>query len=266
MTVHPTALIDSRAVIDPSAEIGPFVVIDGPVSIGAGTRVQAHAVIRGRTTIGRENAIHSGASIGGDPQDLSYAGAETELRIGDRNVFREHSAVHRGSRSDSATSIGNDGYFMTESHVAHDCRVGDHVVLASGAKLGGHVVLGDRVFVGGNAVVHQFVRVGRLAMLRGLSRAARDVPPFGIMDETHTVRALNRVGLRRAGYEPGRVRALQRAFVRLFRRRTNLRLAMAEIESEPLTEEVRELLDFIRASKRGVCMGPRTRAPEDAEA
>jgi UDP-N-acetylglucosamine acyltransferase len=256
--IHPTALLDPGARIDPGAEVGPFVVMGGSVVVGAGTRIHAHAVLGGRTTIGRDNVIHSGAVIGGDPQDLSFAGGDTELRIGDRNVFREHSEVHGGSRPGSATSIGSEGYFMSQSHVAHDCRVGDHVVLASGAKLGGHVVVEDRVFVGGNAVVHQFVRVGRLALLRGVSRAARDVPPFSIVDGTHTVRALNRVGLRRAGCDPARVHALQRAFVRLFRGRTNLRLAMAEIESGPLTEEVQELLAFIRASRRGVCMGPRS--------
>jgi UDP-N-acetylglucosamine acyltransferase len=265
MSIHPTALVDPRAEIDLSADIGPFVVIEGPVVVGAATRVGAHAVLGGRTTIGRDNVIHAGAVIGGDPQDLSYTGGETHLRIGDRNVFREHSEVHRGSGPEAGTWIGDDNYLMSQSHVGHDCRLGDHVILASGAKLGGHVEVGDRAFVGGNTVVHQFVRVGRLAMLRGLARASRDVPPFAVMDETHTIRGLNRVGLRRAGYDAAAVRALQRAFVRLFRTRMNLRSAMAEIEAGALTDEVRELLDFIRASRRGVCMGPKRESGEGSD-
>lgn len=257
MAIHPTALIDRRAVIDPSADIGPFVVVDGPVAIGARTRILAHTVVTGHTAIGCDNVIHMGAVIGHEPQDLSYRGAQTRLRIGDRNVIREHSEVHRGSKTEAGTVIGHDNYLMSHVHVGHDCRLGDHIIMATGATLGGHVELADHVFVSGLCVVHQFVRIGRLALLRGLSRTARDVPPFTIMDETHTLRGLNRVGLRRAGFGGEQIRALQRAFVHLFRKPRNLRRAMAELEMEPLTPEVQHLLEFIRASRRGVCTGPR---------
>jgi UDP-N-acetylglucosamine acyltransferase len=256
MPIHPTAIVDPRADIDPSAEIGPFVIVDGPVQIGPGTRVHARAFLTGGTVIGRDNVIHVGAVIGHEPQLLGFDGGATPLRIGDRNVFREQCEVHRASTADGATIIGDDNLLMSHSHVGHDCRIGNRVILATGATLGGHVEIGDQVFVSGNCVVHQFVRIGRLALLRGLSRTSRDVPPFCVMDGTHTVRALNRVGLRRAGWSGEQVRALQRAFVRLFRRRQNLKTALAEIEAEPMSAEARELVEFIRASRRGVCSGP----------
>jgi UDP-N-acetylglucosamine acyltransferase len=259
MPIHPSALIDSRAEIDPTADIGPYVVIDGPAVIGAGTRVLAHAVITGRTMIGRDNVIHMGAVIGHEPQDILYAGQDTALRIGDRNVLREHCEVHRGSKT-VETSIGNDNYLMSQAHVGHDCRLGNHIIMATGATLAGHVEVGDQAYISGNCVVHQFIRIGRLALMRGLSRTSRDVPPFCIMDGTHTVRAINRVGLRRAGFSPEQIRATQRAFVVLFQSRRNMRLAIEELESQPCSDEVRHLLDFIRASKRGVAAGPRQRA------
>jgi UDP-N-acetylglucosamine acyltransferase len=188
---------------------------------------------------------------------LAFTGEESYVRVGDRNVIREHVQVHRGTKPGSATIIGNDNYLMATSHVGHNCRIGDHVLLTNGAMLGGYVDVEDQVIISGNCTVHQFVRVGRLAILRGLSRASRDVPPFCIMDGTHTVRAINRVGLRRAGFSALQTRALQNAFNRLFRRAVNLRKAIAEVEAEPLSTEVRYLIDFIRASKRGVCFGPR---------
>jgi UDP-N-acetylglucosamine acyltransferase len=257
MPIHPTAVIDPHAEIDPSADIGPYVVVDGPVVIGARTRVCAHAMLTGRTTIGTDNVIHMGAILGHVPQDVGWTDAECGLRIGDRNVFREHSTVHRATKPASATVIGNDNYLMVNAHVAHDCQVGDHVIIADGALMAGHVQVDDRAFISGNCVVHQHVRIGRLAFLRGLSRTSRDVPPFCIMDGTHTVRGLNRVGLRRAGLTGEQIRALQRAFVQLFRTRRNLRFAVAEIEAQSPTREVAELLQFIRASRRGVACGPR---------
>jgi len=165
--------------------------------------------------------------------------------------------IHRGTKPGSATVIGDDNYLMNNAHVAHNCRIGNRVIIANGALLGGYVEVDDLTFVSGNCVVHQFVRIGRLAMLRGLSRTSRDVPPFCIMDGTHTVRGLNRVGLRRAGFTSAQVHALQRAFTRLFRRATNLSAAVDELEAGECSAEVRQLIAFIRASKRGVCMGPR---------
>src|SRR5262249_1500705 len=156
-----------------------------------------------------------------------------------------------------ATEIGSDNYIMSTAHIGHNCRLGNGVILTNGAMLGGYVQVDDQAVISGNCVVHQFVRIGRLALLRGLSKTSRDVPPFCIMDRTQTVRALNRVGLRRAGFTAERIRELQNAFSVLFRRARNLRTAIAEVEQGPCSPEVRELLDFIRASTRGVAMGPR---------
>ena len=257
MPIHPTALIDPRAEIHPEADIGPYVVIEGPARVGRGTRVLAHAVLTGESEIGDNNEIHMGAVIGHTPQDLAYKGGQSFVKIGHRNVIREHSQIHRGTTEGSATVIGNDNYLMHHSHVAHNCQLGNQTIIAGGALLAGYVQVEDQAFISGNCVVHQFVRIGTLAILRGLSRTSRDVPPFCIMDGTHTVRGLNVVGLRRAGFSHERIRALKQAFTRLFRQKVNLRRVVTELRLEPCSPDVLYLLNFIEQSKRGVCFGPR---------
>ena len=233
MPIHPTALIDPRAEIHPEADIGPYVVIEGPARVGRGTRVLAHAVLTGESEIGDNNEIHMGAVIGHTPQDLAYKGGQSFVKIGHRNVIREHSQIHRGTTEGSATVIGNDNYLMHHSHVAHNCQLGNQTIIAGGALLAGYVQVEDQAFISGNCVVHQFVRIGTLAILRGLSRTSRDVPPFCIMDGTHTVRGLNVVGLRRAGFSHERILALKQAFTRLFRQKVNLRRVVEELRLEP---------------------------------
>lgn len=257
--IHATAVVDPAAEVDSTASVGPYVVIEGPVRVGPGCRVMSHAVLRGGTTLGARNVVHPGAVLGGEPQDMAFSGAESFLTIGDDNVFREFVTVHRGTSAGSATVIGHRNYFMQNAHVAHNCRVGNGAIVAGGALLAGHVDLADRAFVSGNCVVHQHVRIGRFALLRGLSRTSRDVPPFCLMDGTHTVRGVNVIGLRRAGFEAERVRAIRRAVARLFGRPTHLGRALAEVEAAASTDDVRELVAFVRASKRGVCIAPRTR-------
>jgi UDP-N-acetylglucosamine acyltransferase len=256
VSIHPTAVIDRRAEIDSECEIGPYVVVEGPVKIRRGTRVMAHATLMGWTEIGEENEIHPGAVLGDAPQDKAYAGTESYLKIGSRNVFREFVQIHRGTVPASSTIIGNDNYLMAGSHVGHNCRLGDHIVLANGALLAGHVEVEDRAFISGNCVVHQFVRVGELSLMRGLSGASRDVPPYSIVDWQHTVRGVNVVGLKRAGLDEQKIRRLKEAFRVLFRKGRNLGLAVREIEvNEDLAPEVLRLLEFIKSSKRGVCFG-----------
>lgn len=258
MAIHPTAVVSSRAELDAEVDVGPYVVIDGPVRIGRGTRILAHAVLTGWTRVGWDNEIHMGAVVGHVPQDVAYTGARSYLRIGDRNVIREHSQIHRGTEAESETVVGDDNFLMQHAHVAHNCRLGNHTVIGGGALLAGHVSVEDRAFVSGNCVVHQTVRIGTLALLRGLSRTSRDVPPFCIMDGTHTVRGINVVGLRRAGFGPERIADLRRAFSALFRRRGDLsRKVETLLDSGPSTD-VRRLIEFIRGSERGVCFGPRT--------
>ena len=267
MPIHPTAIVDPRATIDPTADLGPYVVIEGPVEVGPRTRVMAHAVLFGRTILGADNVVHPGAVLGAEPQDVKYAGGPTGCRIGHRNVIREHAEIQRATAPDTWTVVGDDNYFMTRSHVAHNCTIGNQTIIASGALIAGHASVADQAFVSGNCVVHQYTRIGRLAILRGLSRTSRDVPPFSIMDGTHTVRGVNRVGLRRAGVDAARIRTLVQAFRILFRVRTNLAAAMTRVEAELASPDVDELLAFIRAAKRGVAMGPvRGAAAEDAEA
>ena len=256
MTIHPTAIIDPRAEIDSEAEIGPYVVIDGAVKVMGGTRVMAHAYLTGWTEIGADNEIHPGAVLGDAPQDTAYKGQQTFLRIGDRNIIREHVQVHRGTAAGSATTIGNDNFLMATAHVGHNCKLGDNVVLANGALLGGHVEVGNNVFISGNCVVHQFVRIGDYALMRGLSGTSRDVPPFAIVDWQHTVRGVNVVGLKRAGFDEKRIRALRGAFRVLFRKGRNLALAVQEVEkSAGANTDVLALLEFIKSSERGVCFG-----------
>ena len=265
MGIHATAVVDPRAEIDATADIGPYVVIDGPVRVGPRTRVMSHAFLTGDSALGADNIVHPGAVIGHEPQDLAYRGAPTGLRIGDRNVIREHAEIHRATQEGTLTIVGSDNYLMSHAHIAHNCHVGDRTIICSGALVAGHVVVGDQAFVSGNCVVHQHVRIGRLAILRGLSRTSRDVPPFAIMDGTHTIRGLNRVGLRRAGFDRARTRALQDAFRILFRTRQNLREALARVEGEIRSDDVAELVAFVRASKRGVAMGPRNAGVVDAD-
>jgi UDP-N-acetylglucosamine acyltransferase len=256
MSIHPTAVVDPRSEIDPDAEIGAYVVIDGQVKIRRGTRVMAHAYLTGWTEIGEENQIHPGAALGGPPQDKAYGGEETYLKIGARNIIREHVQIHRGTAAGSTTVIGNDNFLMATAHVGHNCRLGDGVILANGARLGGHVEVGNHVFISGNCVVHQFVRVGDYALMRGLSGTSRDVPPYAIIDWQHTVRGVNVVGLKRAGFDEERIRAIRGAFRTLFRKSRNIALAVKEVEkSGEASSDVLALLEFIKASKRGVCCG-----------
>lgn len=256
MAIHATAIIDAKAEIDAEAEIGPYVVIEGPVKVGRGTRIMAHGYITGCTEIGEHNEIHPGAALGGPPQDKAYKDEESYLKIGAHNIIREHVQVHRGTVVGSSTVLGDNNFLMANSHVGHNCKLGNHNVLANGALLGGYVEVGDHVFISGNCVVHQFVRIGDYALMRGLSGTSRDVPPFAIVDWQHTVRGVNVVGLKRAGFSETRVREIREAFRTLFRKGRNLSLAIKEIEDAGrVGPDVLTLLEFIRSSKRGVCFG-----------
>ena len=256
MSIHPSAVIDSKAEIDSDVDIGPYVVIERSVKIKRGTRVMAHAYLTGWTEIGESNEIHPGVVLGDAPQDKAYKEEETYLRIGDRNIFREHVQVHRGTVAGSSTVIGNNNFLMATSHVGHNCKLGDEVILANGALLGGYVEVGSNVFISGNCVVHQFVRIGDFSLMRGLSGTSRDVPPYAIVDWQHRVRGVNVVGLKRAGYDEKRIRAIRDAYRVLFRTGRNLAIAVKEVEkSGRANPDVSALLEFIRASKRGVCFG-----------
>jgi UDP-N-acetylglucosamine acyltransferase len=258
MPIDPSAQIAADVELASDVSVGPGVIIDGPSRIGAGTRILAHAYIGPYTTIGRNNVIGFGAIIGHDPQDYAFNGAESYTVIGDDNLIREYVTIHRGTAPGSVTRLGNHNFLMVSSHMGHNSSLGNHVILANGAMLGGHVAVADRAFISGNCVLHQYIRVGALVMMRGGSRASRDLPPFCNIDDTHVVKGLNLVGLRRAGFTPQQIRPLHQAVRLLFGRRTNLAQALKRVEAEvPLTAEVTHLLEFIKESKRGVAFGPK---------
>jgi UDP-N-acetylglucosamine acyltransferase len=265
--IHPSAVLSGEVELADDVEVGPFCLIDGRVRIGARTRLIGHVTILGDTAIGADNVIHPNAVIGDEPQDIAYTGGPRRVQIGDRNVLREGVTIHRGSEHGEITIVGDRNFFMQNAHAAHDCRVGNDTIIAGGALLAGWVEVGDRALVSGNCVVHQYVRIGRLAMMRGLSRTSRDVPPFCIMDLTHTLRGINVVGLRRAGISVTSIRALRDAFKTLFGERRHLRRAVERLEKDaPLAPEVAELVAFIRQTKRGIAFGPKQGGVDEPEA
>jgi UDP-N-acetylglucosamine acyltransferase len=263
--IHPSAVIGPKVELADGVEIGPFCLLDGRIRIAAGTRLVGHVTVLGDTELGEGNVLHPNAVIGDEPQDISYTGTPRSVKIGNRNIFREGVTVHRGSQRGEVTIIGDDNFLMQNAHVAHDCRVGNSTIIAGGALLAGWVELGDRAQVSGNCVVHQFVRIGRLAMMRGLSRTSRDIPPFCIADLTHTLRGINAIGLRRSGFSADAIRSLRQAFAILFSERRNLTLAIEGLlaAGKP-SPEVAEIVEFIRASKRGVAFGPRQAPAEES--
>ncbi len=264
--IHPSAVVGANVELGAAVEVGPFCFLDGNIRIGAGTRLVSHVTLLGDTELGAGNVLHSFVVIGDEPQDLTYSGGARQVRIGNRNIFREGATVHRGSERGAVTMMGDDNFMMQNSHVAHDCRVGNSTIIAGGALLAGWAELGDRALVSGNCVVHQYTRIGRLAMMRGLSRTSRDVPPFCIMDGTHTLRGINVIGLRRVGFGAKSIASLRHAFQMLFGTRQNLKLAVERLlaSGEP-TPEVAEIIEFIRASKRGVAFGPHHSGVGDAD-
>ncbi len=251
--IHPTAVVSPEAEIDGDVRIGPYVVVEGRVRIGPGCILRPHACLCGPLTMGRNNVAFSGAVLGGDPQHLKYNQEPTSLDIGEGNIFREHVTVHRGTAASGTTRIGNHNFFMANSHVAHDCRVGNHCIFANGAVIGGHCEIEDSVFLSGNCAVHQFVRIGRLALLSGASATTKDMPPFVIQQRIDSVVGVNVVGMRRAGMTNTQIDAVRRAYHVIFRTGHTLPTAIAIVEAElGRIDVVAEMLVFIRESKRGI--------------
>lgn len=253
--IHPTAIVDPQAQLAPDVEVGAFCVIEGPVTVGRGTRIWPHAYLRSPLILGEANEVHMGAVLGHAPQHLAHQGSRGGVRIGARNVFREYATVHRSIKDDGWTEIGEGNFFMGFSHVAHDCVIGARVVLANGALLAGHATVEDQAFISGYATVHQHVRIGRLAMVGGLSRVNRDVPPFTLVKGDSEIWALNLVGLRRAGVSAAAQRQLSQAFKLLFGRRHTLPVALTLVAEHctPTSPELQHLLGFLKSSTRGIC-------------
>lgn len=235
-------------------QIHPTAVIEDGVQLGAGCVIHAYAVIRRHCELGEAVVVHPFAVLGGDPQDLGFdAATESGVRIGARTVIREHVTVNRATRAGSATQIGVDCFFMAASHVGHDCRVGDRVIMANASLLAGHVEVGDRVFFGGGAAVHQFCRIGESAMIGGGARISLDVPPFAMATERNTLTGLNLVGLRRRGIQREAVAELKRACRAVGQPLGNPRqIATASLQGGTyLSAEARQFLEFYQAGRRG---------------
>jgi UDP-N-acetylglucosamine acyltransferase len=252
--IHPTAIVSEQAVLAEGVVVGPYAIVGAEVSLGAATRVGAHATIEGPTVLGRENRIFPHAVLGFDPQDLKYHGEKTRLKVGDHNVFREFSTVHRGTVTGRGeTVIGDRNYFMAYSHVAHDCRIGSSCVFANSASLAGHVDVGDHAVLGAFVGAHQFTRIGQYAFAGAYAQVRQDVLPYcktdGIEAKTY---GINRIGLQRLGFSTGSLTALERAYRLLVKSKLNTTQAIERIEAElPDQPDVAYLVAFIRASKRG---------------
>jgi UDP-N-acetylglucosamine acyltransferase len=253
--IHPTAIISPRAELAEGVTVGPYSVIEEGVVIGKGTWVGPHAVIKGPTTLGADNRIFQFASIGDAPQDLKYKGEPTRLEIGDRNVFREFTTMNRGTvGGGGVTRIGSDNLFMAFTHVAHDCQVGNRVVMANYATLAGHVEIGDWVIMGGYSGTHQFTKVGAHAFIGNNAAVTRDVPPYIMAVGTPAVpHSINSEGLKRRGFTPEQIRNLKNAYRVLYRSDLKLEDAVAELkrlaESQP---EIQPMIDFIGQSTRSL--------------
>jgi UDP-N-acetylglucosamine acyltransferase len=251
--IHPTAIIHPQAKLGKNVRVGPHAIIDAAVELGDGCTVGPQVYLTGATKIGANNRFHAGAVIGDAPQDLKYKDEPTRLSIGDNNVFREHVTVHRSNKLSEDTLVGSNNFFMAGSHIAHNCVVGNNVILANGALLGGHVTVHDRAFVSGNCLVHQFCRVGMLAIMQGGSAISKDLPPFTVARGDNGICGLNTVGLRRAGFSADERLELKKLYHALFRTGKSFRSAVAVAENNFKTPAAKQLLEFVVSSKRGVC-------------
>jgi UDP-N-acetylglucosamine acyltransferase len=255
--IHPTAIIDPKAEIGEGVEIGPYSVIEKGVTIGQGTRIGPHVIIREGTQIGKMCHIFQFASIGEAPQAFAYKGEKTFLLIGDQNIIREFVTLHRGTpRGGGKTVIGNDNYFMAYSHVAHDCIIGNQVILSNGATLAGHILIENYAIIGGLSAIHQFCRVGTHAFIGGVSGVLLDIPPYTLAHGVRTkLYGLNLVGLKRHNFSEETLKALRKAYRIIFRSAMTLEKAMKRVEEDEIfhAPEVQHLVYFIQHSKRGIC-------------
>ena len=253
--VHPTAVVHPGARLHESVEVGPYAVLGERVTIGAGSRVGPHVVIDGRTTIGERNRIFPFASVGGAPQDLKYAGEDTELIIGDGNTIRESATLNIGTvGGGGVTRVGSNNLFMAYSHVAHDCVVGNGCIIANSVALAGHVQLEDSVILGGLSAVHQFTRLGKHAFIAGGSMVVMDVPPYcTAQGDRAELAGLNVVGLQRHGFTEDQIGRIKEAYKILFRSKLQLAEAMERLKAEMGGQpEIDYLVDFVSQSKRGL--------------
>ncbi|GAO03100.1 acyl-ACP--UDP-N-acetylglucosamine O-acyltransferase [Anaeromyxobacter sp. PSR-1] len=255
MAIHPTAIVEAGAQVDPSCDIGPYAVIGPMVRMGPGNSVGPHAVVTGRTTLGASNRIFPHAVIGGIPQDLKYRGEDTALVIGDRNTFREFATVNLGTAGGGGvTRIGSGGLFMASSHIGHDCNVGDGAIIANSVAIAGHVLIEDHVHFGGLSASHQFCRVGRLAFVGGMTGVAMDVAPYcTVAGARGELAGLNTIGMQRAGMTEEQIGRVKQAYKIVFRSSLGLAEAIAQLDAELAGHpETDHFIAFLKGSQRGI--------------
>jgi UDP-N-acetylglucosamine acyltransferase len=255
MEIHPTAVVSKKACLAEGVVIGPYSIIGDHVSIGEGTEILSHVVIEGLTTIGRNNRIYPFVTLGTPPQDIGYRGEATRLIVGDNNIIREYATIHRATTKEQwETRVGDDNYLMAYVHIAHDCRVGNGVIMANATTLGGHVIVGDKANIGGLTAIHQFVRVGAYAFIGGMTAVDKDIPPFMLASgHRATLYGPNRKGLARQGFSKDEIEDIKAAYRIIWRESAVLEEGVARVKREIKQSRVREiLLNFLEKSKRGI--------------
>lgn len=258
--VHPTAIVEPGAQLGDGVSVGAQAFVGAGVTLGAGTRLHHHASVEGNTALGEQCEVFPYACIGGKTQDLKYKGGNPGLRVGDRNVFREYVTVHGATFDGDLTRMGSDNVLLASSHVAHDCVLGNHIVMSNGAVLGGHVIVEDFVLIGGYGGIHQFCRLGAYAMLSATAKLVHDLPPFFLADGTPAeVRAINRIGLERRGFGAGQMERVKLLHRILYREGLNRTQALAKLAAHPDagSAEFVRMLEFARKSDRGLAPGGR---------
>ncbi len=253
--IHPSAIVDSKAKLFDNVVVGPFSIIGAGVCIDKGTVIGANCVIEGNTKIGKNCRIFTGAVIGSAPQDLKFKGEKTYLDIGNNNIIREFVTINLGTKATGKTTIGNDNLIMAYSHIAHDCRIGNGIVIANGGTLAGYVTIEDKAILGGLTGIHQFVRVGTLSIIGGFSKIIQDIPPYSTCDgRPAKFYGLNIIGLKRAGLEEKTRKNLKAAFKILLQSGLPVSFALKEIKKRlPPSPEIKHLINFVSNSKRGIC-------------
>jgi len=262
--IAPTARVHPDAVVGPGTKIGEYCVIESDVVIGACCLLEPHVYVKRWTSIGDANEVSACTVLGTDPLDKTFSGERSYLKIGDRNKIREHYTISRGTQPESETQIGNGNYIMTSGHIAHNCVLGDDIVVASCALVAGYVEVGNQAFISGGVVIHQYSKIGRLAMVGGNTRVNSDLPPFFLYSDFNVAaKGLNLVGLKRAGFSLDEIKAIKTAYRILYRSGLSQQDALDRIETEVPSEHTRQLVEFVRRSKRGICRESRLSNGQD---
>ena len=254
--IHPSAVISSHAEIEDDVVIGPFCIVGEGAHIKKGSKLLSNVILEGNTEIGNNCTIYPFTSIGLPPQDMKYRDEKTGVKIGDNNTIREYITIHRASVSgDGVTTIGDNNFLMAYVHIAHDCKIGSHVIMANVATLAGHILVEDHAVIGGLVAIHQFTRIGAYAMVGGFSGVGQDIPPYMIASGARAkLFGLNAIGLKRHGFSDQTINELKKAYKILFREKHTLKEAIKKVQEDlPYTDEIKHLIEFIQKNKRGIC-------------